>query len=107
MVLVVEIDDLCNCQKEIHSLFVLLHKKEAPYVYVDPGNPIPTKPIVCMPKLSVKKIHLKHFTSNSVKNFTYFHQLAYHQSHNGVGECERQLKVLLCTGKHWQSPYEE
>ena len=47
MVLVVEIDDLCNCQKEIHSLFVLLHKKEAPYVYVDPGNPISTKPIVC------------------------------------------------------------
>ena len=49
MVLVVEIDDLCNCQKEIHSLFILLHKKEAPHVYVDPGNPIPTKPIVCMP----------------------------------------------------------
>jgi len=49
MVLVVEIDGRCNHQKEIHSLFVLLYNKEAPHVYVGPSNPIPTKPIVCMP----------------------------------------------------------
>jgi len=31
MVLVVEIDDLCNHQKEIHSVLVPQHKKEGPH----------------------------------------------------------------------------
>jgi len=51
MVLVVEIDGQYNRQKEIHSLFVLLHKKEAPHVYVGPSSPISTKLIVCIPEI--------------------------------------------------------
>jgi len=55
MVLVVEIDDLCNHQKEIHSLFLLPHRKEAPHVCVGPSNPNPTKLAVCIPEIYFKK----------------------------------------------------
>ena len=41
MVLVMEIDNLCNHQKEIYSLFMLLHTKEAQYIHVGPSNPTP------------------------------------------------------------------
>jgi len=44
MVLVAEIDDLCNHHKEIHSVFVPKHKKEAPHA-------CDGQLIVCMPGL--------------------------------------------------------
>jgi len=48
-----DVDVLYSHQKEIHSLFKLQHKLEAPLVCAVPSNPIPTTLVACMPKIGI------------------------------------------------------
>jgi len=49
----VDVDVLYSLQKEIHSLFKLKHNQEVPLAYAIPSDPIPTRPVACMPKIGI------------------------------------------------------